>query len=286
MRALELNLATRPFRNNTLVWIGLLLAFGLVAGSISWSVWTFVDKHAALVDLRDRVGKIDAEFAVLDVRESRAKREAATVDLRSLRFRTEKANEVIRAKAFSWTRLFNELEAIQPNDVRMTSVHPVFMADRGRAGRGETELTAIPVSVEGIARDLADFFAFERALLANPQFARVEPGRVNRSERGDEIQFDLAFLYDPVIAEGRAEPNGEAGAVGMPTDGKSDPQPVGDVLVLSPDVGPGPGATTGAPEEPPVEPDGDAVVVPPAPGQPGKGRAANPPTRRRPRGTN
>lgn len=286
MRALELNLATRPFRNNTLVWLGLVIAFTLVAGSIFWSVWTFVDKRAALGDLRERVGKIDAEFAGLDVREARAKREAATVDLRSLRFRTEKANQVIRAKAFSWTRLFNELEAIQPNDVRMTSVHPVFRSENGRPGRGEIPSTAIPVSVEGTAKDLDDFFAFERALLASPQFARVEPGRVNRSDRGDEIQFDLAFLYDPVIAERPAELKVDETTVETTSEGATDLGRSGNVVVLSPAPATDSETSAESSGEPTDPPEGDAIVNPPSPGPSGKGRAADPPSRRRPRGTN
>ena len=46
--------------------------------------------------------------------------------LEKLTVQSLKANEVIEWKAFSWTRLFNLMEQIQPWDIRMTSIRPIF----------------------------------------------------------------------------------------------------------------------------------------------------------------
>jgi Tfp pilus assembly protein PilN len=41
------------------------------------------------------------------------------------------ANELIDRRTFSWTDLFNKLEATLPDDVRLVSVRPVYDKDRG-----------------------------------------------------------------------------------------------------------------------------------------------------------
>jgi hypothetical protein len=62
------------------------------------------------------------------------------------------------------------------------------------------------VSVEGIAKTLDAFLEFERALIFNPNFDRVEPHRFNRTDSG-EVNFDLRFLYFP---ESISEPDAPA----------------------------------------------------------------------------
>jgi hypothetical protein len=41
MQALELNLASRPFKNNTLPWVGLSLALALLVGVTVWNVRSY-----------------------------------------------------------------------------------------------------------------------------------------------------------------------------------------------------------------------------------------------------
>ena len=47
------------------------------------------------------------------------------------------------------------------------------------------------------ALTLAEFLAFERALLRDPHFHRIEPERTERVEGTGATLFDLRFLYDP-----------------------------------------------------------------------------------------
>ena len=50
--------------------------------------------------------------------------------------------------------------------------------------------------MEGTARDLTAFLEFERSLITNTHFDRVEPERSTHTKNG-EILFQLSFLYDP-----------------------------------------------------------------------------------------
>lgn len=199
VRTLELNLASRPFRNNALLWLGHCVLMGAVIGATAWNTAAFLDTGGKLEELRNRVGSIENRFDNVEVQERRLQAEIARHDLKYLRMQTVRANDVIGRRALSWTRLFNLLEKVQPYEVKMVSVRPVF-------GRGEapsaTDLVGeetVPVSVEGTARDLNAFLDFERALIADPHFDRVEPERRTHTKDG-EVLFVLSFLYDP---EGR-----------------------------------------------------------------------------------
>lgn len=225
MQTLDLNLASRPFRNNTLLWLAYTLATVLIGAFAFLNVQSY-HKHAQwLVDLRQQVSTIDNQLAELERRDRAARLEIERFDMKSLTLQAQKANDVIQWKAFSWTELFNLLEQIQPDGVRMTSVHPVFRGEsdpsreqtvnsRARAAARESQL--VPVAVEGLAKDLHAFVDLERALQNHPHFARVEPESIARTENSGETAFQLRFHYDPRGGQARpaaapdAEQQGEA----------------------------------------------------------------------------
>jgi hypothetical protein len=220
MLALDLNLASRPFRNNTLLWLAHVGAVVGLALFTTWSVTTWLDFRENLRDLRQQVASIDVQFADLDSRETKAKRARQTANLHALEVQTSKANAIIQWKAFSWTELFNVLESVQPNDVRMTAVYPRFHDPRvqaaaaarsARAGAPAEIDRSVPVSVEGLARNERALLDLETALLAAPYFERVEPERTARVEGSGETAFELRFLYDPVAAVAVSAPPPGAG---------------------------------------------------------------------------
>lgn len=208
MRSIELNLASRPFRNNTLVWGGYALLAVLVVGFTAWNTVTFVDTRRKLDELRNEAGSIESRLAAVDQRERSAEGRIAKHDVRYLATRTSRANEFIQRKAFSWTKLFTVLEQIQPYEVKMASVRPIFGAEGGAAAMtasasGAPE--AIPVSVDGIAKTVEAFFDFEDQLIRDQHIDRIEPARSNRAKNG-EILFTLSFLYYPEGLEKKADP--------------------------------------------------------------------------------
>jgi hypothetical protein len=131
---------------------------------------------------------------------------------------SERANEVIERRALSWTRLFNQLEKVQPYGVRMASIRPVYLGDADRRTGGKDDPTlagSVPVSVEGTAQSLEQFLEFERALLGDVHFARVEPERSSLTRNASEVLFELRFLYYPY---GRPDVPAAAPAAPAPTE--------------------------------------------------------------------
>jgi hypothetical protein len=222
VQVIELNLATRPFKNDTLLWVGSIVAVAL-AGFVSWyNVNNWQQHRAWLSDVEERQVSLDQRFAELERRDDAALRRIDKVNLPALTTRASKANEVIRWKSFSWTRLFNQLQEVQPWNVQMTSIHPVFRGD-ARAARNDIEdLDQVPVSVEGTAKTLKDFLEFERALIFDPHFDRIDPGNIATDDNSRETIFRVRFLYDPrieVAVEAPAEDEAEAEGAVPPDEG-------------------------------------------------------------------
>ena len=199
MLALDLNLASRPFKNNTLLWTGYVTSLVLLVAFSVWNVVSWRNHVKELDELQERVGSIEGQMENLDQRELQARAGIAEFDLKALGLQAFKANEVIEWRVFSWTRLFNLMEQVQPNNVRMTSIRPIFRAGRRAEELGTEGVTpekAIPVSVEGLAKDIGSFMEFEKALLANGQIDGVFPERFTYTD-SREVLFDLTFVYKP-----------------------------------------------------------------------------------------
>ena len=183
MNSLDLNLASRPLRNNTLLWVGHGTLAVLVIGFSAWNASTYVHHRVELTLLGEERDSFESRMADLGRRDTEARRIVAAHDVPDLHVRATKARDVIKRKSLSWTRLFNRMEQVLPYSVRMVSIRPVFTEQaRSAADREDQPEDSIPVSVEGTAKSLTAFLEFERALIFDPHFDRVEPRRYNRTE--------------------------------------------------------------------------------------------------------
>ncbi|HEX5044453.1 MAG TPA: hypothetical protein VFV75_16235 [Candidatus Polarisedimenticolaceae bacterium] len=202
MQPLDLNLASRPFRNNTLPWAGLVLLAAALAACTWWNVTSWLSVEERLQARRAVIEDVKTRFDRCDLRERKAEAALKKTDVSYLRVQAERANAVIARKALSWTRLFNILEKVQPYEVRMTRISPVF----GSASSDTIPKGAVPVSVRGFSREIRAFLEFERSLLFDPHFDRVEPEQSSLDKNG-EVEFELSFLYYPGGVGDRPKPN-------------------------------------------------------------------------------
>jgi hypothetical protein len=192
---LDLNLATRPFRNNTVLWTGFVLGLAAVLALSWWNVARYRTTVHELDSLRSEIGSYGSRLQDFKRRNEAAKRGIDKQDLELLSVQTTKANDVILLKAFSWTKLFNRLEEVLPYNVRMERIDPLFrIGDHDRGPIASEDLT-VPIVVSGRSKDLVAFLDFEAALLESPYFDRVEPER--HQPNNQEVDFSLRFSYYP-----------------------------------------------------------------------------------------
>jgi len=195
MRPLELNLASRPFRNNTLVWVAYIGLFTAAVAFTYWNVSSFSHYRQQLAELDLEQGNIDQEQSDLIDRHRKILRGVTKFDRVAISRRTAKANQVIDWKAFSWTRLFNRLEHVLPFNVKMMSIHPIFH-ERDRNSDEADPRRSIPVTVEGLARDWDAFFELETNLIEHESFGRLEPRHIETLDNGQR-SFAIQFRYYP-----------------------------------------------------------------------------------------
>lgn len=189
MKPIALNLASRPFRNNAAVASALAGVAAALALATAYNLYFFLhygDSYAALqaeqAADRARLTKVEAEERSLS-------QQIQGRNFRRLYDRGRFASELILKRSFSWTLLFNKLEAVVPPEIMMTAIHPNVTAD------------GIIVRIDGMAKSSGGFITLQERLLANAAFSRVFPiseRRINPNR--PDISFALNFGYMPKAA--------------------------------------------------------------------------------------
>lgn len=161
------NIATRPFYNERLVRGALVVALAAV---VAWSAVNV----ATLMSLSQQSTMLSERIRTEGLAASAARTEADTVrrgldaaDLKAVAAAATEANALILRRTFSWTGLFNQLEATLPADVRLVEVQP----QTGSDGRLMLSLTVV-------SRKIEDLDTFIRGLEATGAFRGV----VSRSD--------------------------------------------------------------------------------------------------------
>lgn len=256
-----LNLANRPFVNrrpvvrlSLLLWVAGLL---LLAGNL-WLYWDFLAGRGDLDAHRRQVGD---QITLEDRRIEALSTELASFNLGDQNDQVRYLNERIQQRRFSWSRLFDELSDVLPQDVRLLSLNPSAGKDRERSGRrrstagpGDSALAdgKVLLDIEADARNDKAIFELVDALFADPSFDR--PNLIQQQQdAGGLIRFHLETYYQSrEIEEPKVTPMEPA---------TSGPE-------TSDDSAPAPEATeAGEGETPPVTP-ADAGQVASTPGEP------------------
>lgn len=145
---LRTNLSTRPFYNERAVHaVAALVAF-IVLVITAWQVARVVGLSRYKTELnaaitRDRNEAEHRTKEAASVRRGLDQKELALVAAAA-----KEANQLIEQRTFSWTQLFNHLEATLPEDVMLLAVHPDF----------EENETHISLDLQGRASDDIDAF--------------------------------------------------------------------------------------------------------------------------------
>jgi Tfp pilus assembly protein PilN len=179
-----LNLASRPFRNNTVVGSVLAALVAVAVAATVFNLYVYTNYGGRDRELRDEETRHRQRLAALESDERSLSKEIATRDFKRLFGRGQFAGDLILKRAFSWTLLFNKLENVMPAEVMMTAIRP-HISNEG-----------IVIRVEGIAKNHGGLIALEDSLQKNTVFAKVSPiseRRLNPSR--PEITFVMQFDY-------------------------------------------------------------------------------------------
>ncbi len=123
---LGINLATRPYEDPREFWSRWGLAIAVLAiitlALIGWTVSSW--RNAG----RDRhyIGALQQKIAQRDQERTEAQAFLDMASNRSTRDQSQFLNGLIQRKAFSWTRVFEDLEQVMPPNLHVVSLRPEF----------------------------------------------------------------------------------------------------------------------------------------------------------------
>ena len=123
---LRTNLSTRPFYNERAIH-ALAAAIAIVVLAVTaWQVIRVVRLSAYKTELNAAIARDRNETARLGGEAAEIRRGLDQKELGVIAAGAKEANALIEQRTFSWTQLFNLLEATLPENVMLTSVNPDF----------------------------------------------------------------------------------------------------------------------------------------------------------------
>ncbi len=189
----DINLASRPYEDSGPLWIrwggalGIMGLFTLVLLYSVFSGWAAASKDRGLI--KEREEQIEAR----DQQKAKAEEVLNLPANRGTRDRAQFLNDLFERKAFSWTRVFEDLERVMPPRLHVVSIQPEKAPDN------QLQLKLV---VAGESRDRA--LELVRKMEGSQHFQQTqieqESSRVGQAP-GDNVQFDISALYVPDFAD-------------------------------------------------------------------------------------
>ena len=189
---IEINLASQPFQDAqrfvrqwalTLGLVGLLtivLAAGALVRLRAWRV-----EHRRINELQSQIDQGNHEISQAEAFLNRPEN-------RDTRDKSQILNELIVRKAFSWTRVFENLEQVMPAHLHVISIHPGVSSgntiDIKLVVGGES-----PEQALALVRKMENSNHFKETRIASERFVTDEGA--NR----DKVQFEIEAAYLPSV---------------------------------------------------------------------------------------
>ncbi len=189
----DINLATRPYEDSGPLWLrwgGALAALSLFTLILLYSAlsgWAAARKDHGLIEQRQQ------QIAARDLQKAKAEETLNLPANRGTRDRAEFVNDLFLRKAFSWTKVFEDLERVMPARLHVVSIHPDKASDNQ---------LKIKLVVAGESRDRA--LELVRKMEGSQRFrqTQIEQESTQAGQTpGDNVQFDISALYVPDFAD-------------------------------------------------------------------------------------
>ena len=187
----KLNLASRPFSNHALPWVltALIVAVSLIAFVliIRWTGQARSQANAAQAD----INALKQEEHDLNAQAQAVKNSLTQEQLQTL----AAAHLLVDRKRFSWSRLFADLEAALPGNVRVSRISVRDVAARDEQTLAELDLTVISKTPDTITDMIAQM---DRVGIFQAEL-RAQNLQKGRGESGTE--YELYVIYRPRSSE-------------------------------------------------------------------------------------
>ena len=203
---LKSNLSTRPFYNDRLVSLGILLVVVLTLALAAFNVTEIMSLTRERAVYAQQIEHDQSEAARYRAAAAAIQKSIDQKRLTALVASTREANRLIDQRTFSWTAFFDGVEKTLPLDARLVAVAP------------RVEKGAINIVMIVVFKSVGDIEAFTRALEDSGMFYDIGPREQTLNDDGtltSRIQGGyLPPLAPPSVAPEAARPNPRAGGRG------------------------------------------------------------------------
>ena len=155
---------------------------------IAYTIVGLVQAHSERV----KIEAIQNNITVLNEKEITAKSFLNQPDNRNTRDRSQYLNDLFHRKAFSWTRVFEDLEGVMPPHLHVVSIHPELTAANQLEIKlvvgGDTHEHALE-----LIKKMEESKRFQETQINQETRNKLGPG----SQGGDNVEFDISALYVP-----------------------------------------------------------------------------------------
>jgi Tfp pilus assembly protein PilN len=183
----NLNLASKPFSNRLLPWIltAVILFISLVGLIVVVELTTRINRDVA--SKAASVNKMKQEEQLLMTKGEELKRLFTTEQQQTL----QAAHQLVDRKGFSWSRLFADLEAAVPDNVRVSRIAVRDVTRQGDQTVADLDLTVFSKTSTNVLEMMSEMNknGVFNAKLVNQNLQK------GRGEGGSE--FELVVVYRP-----------------------------------------------------------------------------------------
>jgi Tfp pilus assembly protein PilN len=195
---LRTNLSTRPFYNERAVHALAAAAALAVLAVTAWEVAQIARLSRYKTELNTAIRRDRSQADYLIKEAEQVRRGLNQKELAIVAAAAREANQLIEQRTFSWTALFNQLEATLPDEVMLTGVHPDFTKD------GKIQVS---LDIQGKNSDAND--AFWDRLEKTGSFRNIQWSAVDVTDEG---LHKIRMTADYTPAAGSARPAPDIGA--------------------------------------------------------------------------
>lgn len=205
----KLNLSSNPFRNRFLPWaITALVAVLSVAALLLITRSTF-ETNAKILTTDHDIADLKNQTRTLE-QQTKAVETALTPDQkRELKY----AHALVDRKSFSWSRLFVDLEASLPGDIRITRIAVKGVGMQGDRPAADLDLVVASKSAANVTQMIEDM---ESGGVFHAELVSQNPQR-GKNEAGAEYELNVHYVpragyaIEPSTAQRVVDTAGEGG---------------------------------------------------------------------------
>jgi type IV pilus assembly protein PilN len=185
---IDINLATRPYEDLRQFWTYWGTGLGLLALATALLIFMAATGYVRAGRDRQQLNKLQSQIAAYDREKSAAEAVLNQPQNRELREQSQFLNQLFERKAFSWTRVFEDLEQVMPAHLHVISIHP-------ESADNNVELKLVVGGDSQVqALDLV------RKMENSQHFKQTRINREVQQEQSpttDRVQFEIEAAYTP-----------------------------------------------------------------------------------------